>query len=574
MEYLKKYVKKYWKIFLLAVLFLTGEALCDLLQPTIMASIIDVGVKNKDINYVLVRGGTMILIAFLGAIAASTRNIIASNVAQRFGAELRLDLFKKVNTLSFDNMNKFEGATLVTRLTNDITQVQGFFMGMMRIFAKAPILCIGSVIMAVSLNPRMSLILIAVIPVVGFIISMNMKIGYPFFIKVQKALDTVNSVMREYLSGVRVVKAFNRFDYEVDRFHIKNEELSSASIKANRVTAVFSPAISLTVNLGIIAVLWFGGIGVNNGSMRVGQTIAFINYMTQILFSLNIISNVFSSFIRAKASAERIGEVFVVENSMTVPERTISPDTKSGKVDFEGVSFAYQGSSGELALKDISFTCASGETVGIIGPTGSGKSTLSSLIPRFYDVSSGVVKVDDVNVKDIDPKELRERIAVVPQKTVLFTGTISSNILWGKENASAEEIEMASKMAQAHEFISKTPEGYSTRLGQGGVNLSGGQKQRMAIARALIKKPEILILDDCTSAVDVATEARIKESLKKYSRGLTTIIIAQRITSVIDADKIIVLDQGEIVGMGTHDELVKNCQIYREIFSSQIGQEV
>lgn len=574
MSYLKKYIKKYWKTFLLAVLFLTGEAICDLLQPTIMSKIIDVGVKNKDINYVLAKGGTMVLVALIGAVAASSRNIIASNVSQAFGADLRLDLFKKINSLSFDNMNKFEGATLVTRLTNDVTQVQGFFAGMMRIFAKAPILCVGSVIMAVSLNPRMSLILIAVIPIVTFIISLNMKIGYPFFIKVQRALDTVNSVMREYLSGVRVVKAFNRFDYEVNRFHVKNEELTSSSIKANRVNAIFSPAITVTVNLGIIAVLWLGGIGVNNGSMRVGETIAFVNYMTQILFSLNIISNVFNQFIRAKASAERIGEVFGEENKMKVSKSPIIPEKASGRIEFENVSFAYEGSSGELVLKNISFSCPGGETVGIIGSTGSGKSTLANLIPRFYDVSEGKVKVDDVDVRAVDPKALREKIAVVPQKTVLFTGTVMENILWGKEDATFEEVEAASKMAQAHEFIAKTPEGYNTALGRGGVNLSGGQKQRMAIARALVKKPEILILDDCTSAVDVATEARIKDSLKKYSKGLTTIIIAQRITSVIDADKIIVMDQGEIAGIGTHDELIRSCQIYREIFSSQIGQEV
>jgi len=574
MRYLKKYIKKYWKTFLLAVLFLTGEAICDLLQPTIMSKIIDVGVKNSDINYVIAKGGTMVLVAFIGAVAASTRNIIASNVSQAFGANLRLDLFKKINSLSFDNMNKFEGATLVTRLTNDVTQVQGFFTGMMRIFAKAPILCIGSIIMAVSLNPKMSLILMAIIPIVTLIISMNMKIGYPFFIKVQRALDAVNSVMREYLSGVRVVKAFNRFDHEVNRFHIKNEELTSSAIRANRVNAVFSPAISLTVNLGIIAVLWFGGLGVNNGSMKVGQTIAFINYMTQILFSLNIISNVFNQFIRAKASAERIGEVFTEENKMKVSENPVATDNASGSIEFENVSFAYEGSSGEPVLRNISFNCLGGETVGIIGSTGSGKSTLANLIPRFYDVSEGRVRVDKVDVRDVDPKALREKIAVVPQKTVLFTGTVMENILWGKEDADFEEVETASKMAQAHEFIAKTPEGYNTALGRGGVNLSGGQKQRMAIARALVKKPEILILDDCTSAVDVATEARIKESLKKYSKGLTTIIIAQRITSVIDADKVIVLDQGEIAGIGTHDELIRNCRIYREIFSSQIGQEV
>lgn len=574
MEHFNKYIKKYWKPFLAAVAFLTFEAACDLMQPTIMSKIVDVGVANKDMNYVLRLGGGMLLVTAMGAFAASMRNIISSKVSQKFGAELRLDLFKKVQGLSFDNIDNYEGASLVTRLTNDVNQVQIFVNGLMRIFVKAPLLCIGSLIMAARLNSKMSWILIVIVIIVGLIITMNMKIGYPFFKKVQKALDRVNSVIREYLSGVRVVKAFNRFDYEVNRFENTNEEFFKVSTKAMRVMAIFSPGITLTVNLGITAVLWLGGIRVSTGEMQAGEIIAFINYMTQILFSLMMISFVFTMFVRAKASAERISEVLKEENTMIHKESTVEETFVKGRIDFENVSFSYKGAAGEPAIKNISFTCMPGETVGIIGSTGSGKTTLINLIPRFYDATSGRVKVDGIDVKDIPIKNLREKIALVPQKSVLFTGTIEENIRWGRENADFQEVIEAAKIANAHEFIEDKREKYNTIVGQGGVNFSGGQKQRIAIARALIKKAEILILDDSTSAVDASTEANIKEALKKYSKGLSTIIIAQKITSVADADKIIVLDDGEMVGIGSHKTLMNSCDVYQEIFKSQIGREM
>ncbi|WP_040213977.1 ABC transporter ATP-binding protein [Clostridium polynesiense] len=574
MEHFNKYIKKYWKPFLAAVAFLTFEAACDLMQPTIMSKIVDVGVANKDMNYVLRLGGGMLLVTAMGAFAASMRNIISSKVSQKFGAELRLDLFKKVQGLSFDNIDNYEGASLVTRLTNDVNQVQIFVNGLMRIFVKAPLLCIGSLIMAARLNSKMSWILIVIVIIVGLIITMNMKIGYPFFKKVQKALDRVNSVIREYLSGVRVVKAFNRFDYEVNRFENTNEEFFKVSTKAMRVMAIFSPGITLTVNLGITAVLWLGGIRVSTGEMQAGEIIAFINYMTQILFSLMMISFVFTMFVRAKASAERISEVLKEENTMIHKESTVEETFVKGRIDFENVSFSYKGAAGEPAIKNISFTCMPGETVGIIGSTGSGKTTLINLIPRFYDATSGRVKVDGIDVKDIPIKNLREKIALVPQKSVLFTGTIEENISWGRENADFQEVIEAAKIANAHEFIEDKREKYNTIVGQGGVNFSGGQKQRIAIARALIKKAEILILDDSTSAVDASTEANIKEALKKYSKGLSTIIIAQKITSVADADKIIVLDDGEMVGIGSHKTLMNSCDVYQEIFKSQIGREM
>jgi len=574
MGFLAKYIKKYWKSFSLAVLFLTFEAISDLMMPTIMAKIIDVGVAGRDIDYVFKMGGLMLLITLLGAIAASTRSIIASNVSQSFGSEIRSDLYKKIQTLSFKNIDRFERASLITRLTNDVTQVQVFANGLMRIFVKSPLLAIGGLIMATRLNLHLSVVLIVVVPIVAIFIILNLRLGFPMFSKVQKALDRVNSVMREYLSGVRVVKAFNRFDVEVNKFEKTNDEFKKQSIAATRLMAVFSPAIMLTVNLGIVAVLWIGGFGVTNGNVQVGHIIAFINYMTQILFSLMMISMVFNMFVRAKTSAVRIGEVFAQEDDLSWKDEMSETPVEQGKIEFDHVFFSYEGTSGEPVLKDINLTIVPGETVGIIGSTGSGKSTLVGLIPRFYDVSAGSIKVDGEDIHLVDPKRLREKIAFVPQKNILFTGSVEENIKWGKEDATMEEVEKAAEIAGAHDFIASSPEGYQTRIGQGGVNFSGGQKQRISIARALIKNPKILILDDSTSAVDVTTEAGIKAGLKKYAKGLTCLLIAQRITSIIDADKIVVMDHGEIVGIGKHEELVRDCKVYQEIYQSQVGKEV
>ncbi|QHT63176.1 ABC transporter ATP-binding protein [Paenibacillus lycopersici] len=571
MSYLKPYFRRFGKPFAVAILFLTFEALCDLLQPTLMSRIIDVGVKNKDLDYVVRFGGFMLLVTAGGAVAATLRNIISSHVSLNFGTRLRSDLFRQVQTLSFDNIDKFDRASLVTRLTNDVTQLQNFTNGLMRIFVKSPLVCIGSLIMAVRLNPPLSLVLAVVVPMVAVLIVFNMRIGFPLFARVQKALDRLNGISREYLSGVRVVKAFNRFQYESDKFAGVNRSFQDISSRAMRMGAIFSPSIMLTVNFGIAAVIWIGGVRVDQGHMQVGHIIAFINYMTQILFSLLMISNVFNMFVRAKASSERIAEVFAERDAMTWSDKAPQASGDVGSVDFRNVSFAYGGT--ESVLRDVNFSCRPGETIGIIGSTGSGKSTLVSLIPRFYDAASGAVIVDGTDVRLVDPKRLRERIAIVPQKTVLFTGTIRENLLWGKEDASEEEMLHAARMAQAYEFIEATPEGFDTRLGQGGVNLSGGQKQRLSIARALVRKPSILILDDCTSAVDAKTESRIKAALREYAQGLTCLLIAQRITSVMDADRIVVLDNGEIVGSGTHDELLRDCRAYQEIYRSQTGKE-
>lgn len=574
MGFLLPYARKHWKMFCLAVSFLMLEAACDLLQPTIMARIIDVGIAEGRMDVVLELGGLMLLITAIGAIGATTRNFVSSKVSQQFGTELRGDLFRKIQSLSFVNLDKYERASLVTRLTNDVTQVQGFVNGLMRIFVKAPLLCIGSLIMAARLDLQLSVVLAIVVPIVALLVALNLKIGFPRFMFVQKALDRVNGVIREYLSGVRVVKAFNRFDYETDKFDGANAEYRDRSITVMRTMSVFNPLIMLTVNFGIIAVIWIGGIRVDNGDIQIGSVVAFINYMTQILMSLMTISMVFNMFVRAKASSVRIGEVFAEKNAMTWNDEapTVRSTAERGRVDFERVSFSYDGSAGEEVLRDVSFSCLPGETVGIIGSTGSGKSTLVHLIPRFYDAGSGVVRVNGQPVQELEPSRLRETIAIVPQKSVLFTGEIADNIRWGKEHATDREVEEAAKQAQAHEFIAALPEGYAAKLGQRGVNLSGGQKQRLSIARALIRKPDILILDDCTSAVDATTEAKIKQALKTYAKGLTCLLIAQRITSVMDADKIVVLDQGQVVGMGKHDDLMRSCAVYQEIYQSQIGK--
>jgi ATP-binding cassette subfamily B protein len=572
MGFYGKYIKRYRVLFALSILMLTFESFCDLMLPTLIANIIDTGIGRNDLGYIIRMGSIMLAITAAEAVAASSRNILSSKAALRFGRDLRLDLYRKIQHLSFESLDHFDNASLVNRLTNDITQVQNLTIGLTRIFVKAPLLFIGSVIMAMRLNIRLSLILFAVIPIVVLFIIVNLKIGYPLYLKVQKALDGLNAVMREYLSGVRVVKAFNNYDFEIYRFEKANTENASITTTSMRRMAFFIPSVYLTIYIGILAVLWFGAVQVSRGTLQVGEIVAFINYMNLIFFSLIMISFIFSTFVRAKASADRIAEVFSEVDSMKYSSNP-APDDVKGMIEFDKVNFSYTGYCGEPVLNNISFSCRQGETIAIIGSTGSGKSTLISLIPRFYDACSGSIRVDGMDVRDMDINALREKIAIVPQKTILFTGTIIENIRWGKEDASVEEVVEAASVAQAHSFVSSFPEGYETRLGQGGVNLSGGQKQRLAIARALIKVPEILILDDCTSSVDVATEAEIRKSLKKYFGKLTSIIVAQRITSVIDADRIIVLDKGEIACIGTHHELMESCHVYQDIFHSQIGKE-
>lgn len=572
-SYLSKYMKRYKKQFFIALTFLILETMGDLIQPTIMSKIIDKGVKNGDMNYVWKLGGLMLLITGLGAIFVVVRNVVSSKVSQSFGADLREDLFIKIQDFSFDNVDEFQDASLITRLTNDVNQMQNFSHGLMRIFVKAPVIGIGAIIMAFFLNAKMALIILGIVPLVVIVIALNLKISYPIFMKIQKALDKVNGVMREYLAGIRVVKAFNRFKYEKSRFKDVNHDLKDTTLKGMRTVAIFSPLVALMVNIGIVLVLWIGGKTVNMGDMEVGKVMAFINYMTQVLFSLMMMSRLLNMFIRAKASSDRIAEVFAAENTILTKDGTISHKGIKGKVEFENVYFKYLNNN-KCVLEDINFSIDPGERLAIIGSTGSGKSTLINLIPRFYDTTKGSVKIDGIDVSEFSLDNIRDNIAIVPQKTLLFTGSIKDNIKWGNEDATDEEVERVAEIAQAHSFIKNFNEGYNTYLGQGGVNLSGGQKQRIAIARALIKKPAILILDDSTSAVDLITERKLKLELKEYLKETTTILIAQRITSVMDADKILVMDRGRIVSMGIHDDLMKQCDVYQDIYYSQIGKGV
>ncbi|ALU37332.1 ABC transporter ATP-binding protein [Clostridium autoethanogenum] len=570
MKYMKKYIHKYWKGFCLAIFCLAVEAMCDLMQPTIMSKIVDIGVANKNMDYIVKHGFIMLTVTGLGALGASGRNILSGSVSQKFSRDLRADLFKKIQSFSLNSIDKFKSSSLITRLTNDVTQVQNFVNGLMRIFVKAPIVCIGSIIMASKLNLHLAVILFIIIPIIVLLIFLNMKIGYPYFMKVQVSLDKINSVMREYLSGVRVVKAFNRFNYESEKFEIANKNLGKLTTTAMRIMSLFSPGRNLIINIGIVCVLWIGGKYVEAGDIQVGKIIAFTNYMTQILFSIMMISAIFNVFARSKASAVRIFEILDEENDIEFNEVSTN-FTEKGRIDFENVCFFY--SDGHQVINNISFNCMPGETIGIVGPTGSGKSSLVNLIPRFYNVTSGIIKIDGVNIQNIDQKTLMDKIALVPQKTTLFTGTVIENIRWGKENASLEEVKKVCEIAEANEFIDRFPEKYDTKIGQEGINFSGGQKQRISIARALIKSPEVLIFDDCTSALDAVTEAKIRENLRKGLENLTCIIISQKISSIMWADKILVIDGGKLIGIGKHDELVKTCKTYEDILISQFGKE-
>ncbi|MBP9014873.1 MAG: ABC transporter ATP-binding protein [Candidatus Atribacteria bacterium] len=574
MKKLLSYLKPYWKPTLLAPILMLIEVICDLSQPTLLASIVDNGVAKSNLPYILHTGALMLGIALIGMAGGMGCSVASSIASQNFGASLRSAVFKKIQLLSPLNIDRFKTSSLVTRLTNDITQLQTIVLMSLRIMVRAPLLFIGGIIMAISLNARLALILAVSIPLLAVVIYYRMKKSTPLFSYMQQKLDRVNAVIRENLSGIRLVKAFVRADHEKKRFATANDELMYATLQAFNLIITMIPMVILIMNFSIVAVLWFGGWDINRGNMEVGQIIAFVNYITQILFSLMMIGNILLFISRASASAERVNEV--LDTNINI-KNTDNPDftpLSSGDVTFENVSFGYSGDKNQLVLKEISFHAPSGKTIAILGSTGSGKSTLVNLIPRFYDVTGGRVTVDKRDVRSIDLYTLRSGIGIVPQDTILFSGTIKDNIRWGKEDATDEEIMEAAKVAQAHEFIMSFPQGYDTQLGQRGVNLSGGQKQRIAIARAIIKKPPILILDDSTSAVDVVTEQQIQKALKEFITGSTIFIIAQRISSVMDADKILVLNEGRIEAEGTHEELLQSSSLYQDIYNSQLGEGV
>lgn len=579
MTLIKRYGPKYWIMFVVTLIFLILEAFSDMLQPTLMSYIVDRGIRYQDRDQILFYGLMMIGVALFGAVNALLRNYLSSQVAFRLGRQMREDLFTHVLGFSHVNQDKFDSATLLTRMTNDVAQVQNFTNGMMRVFLKAPILGIGSIIMVARLHPSLLKVYAVLLPTVVLIIFLNMKFGYPLFDKIQIALDKMNRRTGEFLNGIRVVKAFNRFAYEEELFHTTNQNLATISTKAMRLMAIFSPLTTVSVQLSIVYVIWKSQSWVMINGMGVGAVMAFVNYMMQFLFALMIITRVFTMFIRAKASANRIEEVFQVSSEAEVDielenrkhTKLINDDhlVSIENIRFENVNFHY--GNGELTLKQINFEVNRGQLLGIIGSTGSGKTTLINLIARLYEHTEGHVYINDQSINTIALESLRQKIGMVPQKNILFTGTIEDNMRWGKQDATDTEIWKAMALAQAKEFVEAMPKGIQTLIGRGGVNLSGGQKQRLAIARALLKTPDILILDDSTSAVDVITEEQIKEALRNFPK-MMTILVAQRLTSVVDADAILVLAEGEIVGVGTHKELMKSCEIYQEIYASQLGR--
>jgi ATP-binding cassette subfamily B multidrug efflux pump len=569
MKIYREYFNRYKLLFFLGVSCVFFEAICDLLQPTIMARIIDEGVKSSQVGIVIHWGLIMLMITAFGAFFAGSRNILASKVSQSFGRDLRSQVFAKIINFSEISVDKIESGSLITRMTNDTSQVMQFVSGLMRIFFKAPVTCLGSIILAIMLSYHLSFILFAAIFLVTILIVITMKMSYVRFARVQYAVDKVNTVVQEYLMGVRLVKAFGRQEDEKGKFEQANADLSAKSLASQLVIAYFSPLMSLTINLGIVVILYAGSLLFALHEIEVGKVAAFINYMVQILASLIMITNVFNVFVRTKASTERIAEVLNGEEDFQGWAQAERED--QSELQFKEVTFAYPNGSGIPALKNLTFSVKNGETLAIIGPTGSGKSTIAWLCLRFYDVEKGVISFNGQDIRKMDCHILRNSMALAPQKTMLFTGTIGENIAWGKPGASAAEVKAAALKAQADEFIQKMPDRYDSVLGQGGVNLSGGQKQRLSIARALVKNSSLLILDDCTSALDAVTEAKVRQGLKETGTAQTIIMITQRIGTAMFADKILVLDNGEKVGFGSHEELLAACKTYREIFDSQIG---
>ncbi|MCE5260309.1 MAG: ABC transporter ATP-binding protein/permease [Chloroflexi bacterium] len=558
----------------MAPILMMLEVAMDLMQPRMVERIVDVGIANLDMHVVWSTGLTMFGLAVLGAFGGMVNGLCAEMAIQGFGRDLRDALFRKVQAYSFANLDEIETGQLITRLTNDVTQVQEAIYMSLRMLVRAPLLLIGSLVMAIVTSPQLTFLPLILMPIELAFVILVIKRATPLFNLMQQKLDKLNGVMQENLAGVRVVKAFVRMAHEQKRFGAANTELTDTGMHAGRTMAVVPPFMMMTMNLGIIGVLWFGGVNVVQGTMQVGQIIAFVNYLGITLFSLMMVSQLVMMLARASASVRRIQEV--LDRQPTVQD---AADAKQdvvlrGQVRFEDVTFGYQANGGEPVLRGVNFSAQPGQMVALLGTTGSGKTSLVNLIPRFYDVSSGRVLVDEMDVRTLSQKALRHNIGMALQETVLFSGTIRDNIRYGKPDATDEEVIAAAQAAEAHDFISGFPDGYDTAVGQRGVNLSGGQKQRIAIARAILAKPPILILDDSTSAVDVDTEARIQAALQEVMHTSTSFVIAQRISTVLAADKILVLDDGHIVAEGTHEELMTSSPIYKDIYQSQLGNGV
>ena len=569
-----KYIKPYLKYYILGPCFMMVEVIGDVWLPYMLAKIINEGVASHDIGYIVKMGIGMVLAAVMMAAGGVLGAWFAANAAMNFGTDLRMDLFEKVQKFSFQNIDKFSTGSLITRMTNDITQIQNMIMQTLRTCLRSPGILIGAIIMAFVISPKLAVIFIIVVPVLAVLIVIIMRKAFPQFKALQEKLDFLNSCIQEGLVNIRLIKSFVRGDFEEKRFDKRNMELKEANLTAMKTMLLYTPLTTLALNITTVVVVWFGGNMIVGGSMQVGDLTAFTNYIVQIMSSMTMLSIVFLNWARAIASFKRVGEILDEKIDLTDDDACCrEKKVADGAVEFRNVSFKYYKNTDEWVLDNISFCLNAGETLGIIGPTGSGKTTLVSMIPRLYDTDKGSIFIDGIDVREYSLKNLRDGIGMVLQNNTLFSGSITENLKWGDETAGQEEIEKVSKSAQADNFIQGFKEKYETQLGQGGSNVSGGQKQRLCIARALLKKPKILILDDSTSAVDTATEANIREELKTTYKDMTKIIIAQRIYSVMEADLIIVMDNGKTAGIGTHEELLQSCAIYKEIYDVQKVKE-
>jgi ATP-binding cassette subfamily B multidrug efflux pump len=563
------FIQPYKLAIIIALFFMLTELVVELWQPLLMAKIIDEGIMKKDMETVQLWGSFMVGLSFIAFLSGILNSFYAAHVSQSYGYDVRSFLFEKVQAFSFSDFNKFSSASLITRMTNDVTQLQNTLFMSLRIMMRAPLLIIGGLVMAFVVHVKLALILAVVVPLLFFFLVYLMNKGGELFRKVQEKLDIVNSVMQENLAGMKLIRAFLRRNHETDRFLDANQQLMKQTTYVLRLMEVTMPILLLLMNVSILGVLWFGSIELNAGGAQVGEIVAIVNYATRITSALSVFTFIIMAFSRAKASADRITEVLDTEVILIDCVDALHEGPQSGSIAFQNVSFRYPGTQ-EYVLKDIHFTIQPGEVVAILGATGSGKTTLFQLIPRLYDVTEGAIMVDGKDVREYSQEALREAIGFVPQEAFLFTGTVKENILWGKETATMDELIEAAQDAQIHETIMKLPHTYETKIGQRGVNLSGGQKQRMAIARALVRKPKILLLDDSTSALDLKTEAMLLMALKKYT--CTTLIITQKISTAMQADKILLLHEGEISAQGNHEALLKESPLYLRIWESQNGK--
>ena len=568
---LARYLKYYKLQVTIGPVFKLLEAIFELIVPLIMANIIDIGVKNGDTNYIAKQGVLLVILGVTGLLSALICQYSASFASQGVGTILRRDLFHHINTLSHKEIDKIGTPSLITRMTSDINQIQLAVAMLIRLVIRAPFLVVGAMIMASTVSLKLSVIFFGAAVLIGLTLYIIMSKSVPFFKTIQKRLDRISLISRENLRGNRVIRAFARQDEEEEKFSKAAQELTDASISAGRISVLLSPLTCIITNTAIALIIWFGGMNVNIGELSQGDIIALVNYMTQIMLATVVVADLVVIFTRASASAQRINEIFETKTSVTEEKAEKNPTAENDNaIEFRNVSFSY--GEGE-ALKNVTFSIKKGETLGIIGGTGSGKSTFVNLIPRFYDATKGQVLVNGIDVKKYGIETLREKIGVVAQKTVLFKGSLRKNMQWGKEKATDEEIIKALKIAQSWDFVEKLPGKLDFDVAQGGKNFSGGQRQRLTIARALVKQPDILILDDSFSALDFATDANLRKELKEQTRGMTVVIVSQRASTIRNADKIVVLDEGECVGIGTHQELYKNCSEYREICLSQLSAE-